>query len=676
MRILVFPLRMEYRTKNPFLGGKPMQQPSAERFAFTLISPDGNMAELTRKMVADQPCELTVYEGVSLDEAAALAVREVKERRPEVIFSRGGTADYIRSVVDVPVVSILTTALDILRTLIPLLGKVRRVAFFHYMKPMPEVQLIARILNITIDEYTFRTKDEMASRLTEAKARGAELALGGVLVIQMRDVAGLEGMLVEAGEDALQRAVSEAFAIARIRRAERQRRARMLTILDAVTNGILATNEQNELTLINPVAEKLLGVSAEKCLGLDARNVVPNTRTGEVLRSGHAELNEIQIMGETTIVTNRVPILLGGSVVGVVCTFTEASRIQLAEQHLRGSLQTKGFHARYTLRDILTRDPAMISLKKLAAIYAATDATILLEGESGTGKELFAQGIHRESTRSKNAFVAVNCAAIPESLLESELFGYEEGAFTGARRQGKSGYFEMAHKGTLFLDEISELPLSIQGRLLRVLQEREIVRVGGSRVIPVDIRIICATNRNFAEWTESGAFRQDLYYRLNVLPLAIPPLRERRGDIAALAAAFLKNELPSGITAPGAEEFAQEIVPILTAHDWPGNIRELRNIMERLAIAAPIMPGKPWKDILVRVWPLAQTRSKKSENLKAMTREFERETIKRLLDEHGQNHQAVAQLLGVSRMSLWRKLHDETKAAFPDQKDGQRMETP
>jgi len=638
-------------------------QHDGKPYAFSLIAPYGNMASLFAKCTANLPCALSIHEGVSLDQAAELAVREVAEQRPEIILSRGGTADYIRSSVDIPVVSIATTALDLLRTLQPFAGKVRKVAFFHYQTRMPEVQLVGTVLGITINEYTFHTREEMVSRLVEAKARGAELAFGGILVVRMRDVSGIEGVLVEAGEDAVQRAVNEAVSIARIRRVEMQRQARMRIILDSVTDGILATDENNALTLLNPAAEKMLGIAASDALGLDARKVVPNTRTAAVLESGEPELNDIQKMGDVTIVTNRVPIAVDGHTVGVVCTFTEADRIQQAEQTLRGTLKVKGFQARYRLDNIITRDAAMQGIKELAAMYAATDATILLEGESGTGKELFAQGVHCKSARSKGRFVAVNCAAIPESLLESELFGYEEGAFTGAKRQGKFGFFEMAHKGTLFLDEVSELPLAIQVRLLRVLQEREIVRVGGAQVIPIDVRILCATNRNLAEWTESGNFRQDLYYRLNVLPLSIPPLRERKGDILPLATKFLRDKLRPSIPFPPDDALAT-IAAALCLHDWPGNVRELRNVMERLAIAVSVMPDKPLPDVLRQVWNPGARASSKSGilagggSLKDMTRRFEREAIHNLLDQNGQNQNKVAELLGISRMSLWRKLQE------------------
>ncbi len=225
----------------------------------------------------------------------------------------------------------------------------------------------------------------------------------------------------------------------------------------------------------------------------------------------------------------------------------------------------------------------------------------------------------------------------------------------------------MAHRGTLFLDEVSELPRSIQARLLRVLQEREIVRVGGARVIPVDVRIICATNRDLAEWMESGNFRQDLYYRLNVLPLNIPPLRERKDDIPLLAEKFLRDRLPADFPPPDGDGFARDIAAALCGHDWPGNVRELRNTMERLALAASIMPERPLQDLLRQVWrqggrkgrALPESPHAPEGSLKDMTRRFERETIRRLLDLHGQNQAVVAELLGISRMSLWRKIQEE-----------------
>ncbi len=636
-------------------------------YALALIAPYGKLGAAFTKIAAGQPCTLRVWEGVALNEAAAVARQAVAEAKPEVILSRGGTADYVRASVDVPVVAISTTALDLLRTLRPLAGAVSRAAFFHYKDPLPEVQTVAATLGIAIDEYLFHTHDDMIAQMIEAKARGAQIGVGGVIIARMREVCGLDGILLEAGEDAVLRALREAFSIAAVRRVEQQRQARIFTILNAIAEGIMVTDENNALTLINPTAERLLGVSSSDVLGRDAREVVPNTRTADVLQSGRPEINEVQEMKGTTIVTNRVPIVAADRTVGVVCTFSEADSIRQAGNRLRGSLRAKGFQARYQLSDVHSRDEGMRELKKLAQAYATTDGTILLQGESGTGKELFAQGIHQASRRRKGPFVAVNCAAIPEALLESELFGYEEGAFTGAKRQGKAGFFELAHEGTLFLDEISELPKPVQARLLRVLQEREIVRVGGAQIIPVDVRVVCATNRDLDAWTYEGHFRQDLYYRLNVLPLTIPPLRERKADIMLLAGLFLRRKAPA---AADTTSLDKAIGPALQAHDWPGNVRELRNVMERLALAATMFPDRSWKSLLEQIWrtpgaasPCAPANGgvlvPAGGNLKDMTRHLEREMIKRLLAEHEGDQSRVAKRLGVSRMSLWRKLRDE-----------------
>jgi transcriptional regulator with PAS, ATPase and Fis domain len=343
---------------------------------------------------------------------------------------------------------------------------------------------------------------------------------------------------------------------------------------------------------------------------------------------------------------------------------------------LRGRLPRKGFSARYRFDHITTCNPAMLELKHLASVYAKTDATIMLQGESGTGKELFAQGIHNASKRMGNPFVAVNCGAIPESLLESELFGYEEGAFTGAKRKGKAGFFEMAHEGTLFLDEIGELPHAMQARLLRVLQEQEIVRVGGTQVIPVNLRIICATNQNLAQWSKDGRFRKDLYYRLNVLPLLIPALRERRRDILFLAHHFLNERLADN-NKHSLENFDQEIGSVFLQYEWPGNVRELINLIERLSLSAGMFPSDSWNRLLHKVWPEATEFNVGgadmydanetialdiSGSLKDITRRSEQKIIKRLLAGHGNDHGKVAEILNISRMSLWRKLKDSAEA--------------
>ena len=258
--------------------------------------------------------------------------------------------------------------------------------------------------------------------------------------------------------------------------------------------------------------------------------------------------------------------------------------------------------------------------------------------------------------------MAVNCAAIPEGLLESELFGYEEGAFTGARRQGKAGMFELAHTGTLFLDEVGDLPLLLQGRLLRVLQEREIVRVGGTQVIPLDVRVICATNRDLEDLVRRRLFRADLYYRLNVLNLTLPPLRERPEDIVPMAVSRLRKHLRP---TPPADVMERALGPLLTHRAWPGNVRELFSVLERLALIANhtgTAGGRDWARLLARVWQGADPALESppgeacAADLRTQVRALERKIIETALAATGQDLGAAARRLGISRMTLWRKL--------------------
>lgn len=316
------------------------------------------------------------------------------------------------------------------------------------------------------------------------------------------------------------------------------------------------------------------------------------------------------------------------------------------------------------------RSPATRQLIETAREYAKSPSTILIQGESGTGKEIFAQSIHRESRHSDGPFVGINCTALPENLLESELFGYGEGAFTGARKGGKPGLFEMAHRGTLFLDEIGEIPTSVQARLLRVLEEKSVMRIGQETNIPIDVRIICATNRNLEKMVQEGQFREDLYYRLNVLRLELLPLRERREDIPVLIEHFLRV-LPESLGLP-CPAFSDEAREVLVEYYFPGNIRELRNIMERLVVISRggIVRREDALSTLRRpeyVAPAAApSRPPRGESSFSMTGERRRgllqveesALIRRVLEECGGNKAETARRLGISPSTLWRRLNE------------------
>jgi propionate catabolism operon transcriptional regulator len=310
------------------------------------------------------------------------------------------------------------------------------------------------------------------------------------------------------------------------------------------------------------------------------------------------------------------------------------------------------------LADLRGESAAMERLRQSVVLYARSPATVLIQGETGSGKELVAQAIHREAPRSlgpNRPFVAVNCGAIAESLLESELFGHEEGAFTGARRGGHAGLFEAANKGTLFLDEIGEMPLALQTRLLRVLEEREVMRVGGTRPVPIDVRVISATHCDLEARVREGRFRADLFYRLAVLRLELPPLRARAQDVVGLAEWTLKNALAALGARPHPNLYAElaACATLLERYSWPGNVRELRNLMERLALflaAEPLQALTP--SFLVSIAP-ELARLDASEPLPAAT-----ETAAEVLARFGGQRDAAARYLGISRTTLWRRLRD------------------
>ena len=339
-------------------------------------------------------------------------------------------------------------------------------------------------------------------------------------------------------------------------------------------------------------------------------------------------------------------------------TRLESSRGRV--QPVAGSLRT-----RHGLHDLRGESLAMDQVREAAVLFARSPATVLIQGETGSGKELVAQAIHSERPGSAGKpFVAVNCGAIAESLLESELFGHEEGAFTGARRGGHAGLVEAAHGGTLFLDEIGEMPLTLQTRLLRVLEERQVVRVGGTRPIPVEVRFVSATHCDLEQRVREGRFRADLFYRLAVLRLALPPLRERREDIAPLAGWCLKNALASLGARPVADLRAQvqACAPLLAAHAWPGNVRELRNLMQRLALylaAQPLQALTP--QFLLAVAPeLGTAAGLPPPALPAAARPApEAESASQALARFQGNRAAAARHLGISRTTLWRRLKEE-----------------
>lgn len=352
--------------------------------------------------------------------------------------------------------------------------------------------------------------------------------------------------------------------------------SRLEMLLDIMDDGLIGVDERGIVFACNPKARQVLGLAPENVIGLPAAEVFPFLPFGDCLgQSGVMEDRLIRVRGLDVNLT-MAAITRGAEYLGSFATVQRFTEEESRLHGLRMQLLERGHKAKYSFDDIIGDSGAIAKARQLAARMAGKRSAVMITGESGTGKELFAQAIHNASERRSCPFIAVNCAAIPDNLLESELFGYEDGAFTGARKGGKLGLFEFAHRGTLFLDEVEGMSEALQMKLLRVIQEGEVMRVGGNTIIAVDVRIIAATNEDLGALVRNGCFRKDLYYRLNALPLRLPALRERGDDLFVLLAAF-KRELGASFTLSAETETA------LRAHDWSGNIRELRNCVEYLA---------------------------------------------------------------------------------------------
>jgi PAS domain S-box-containing protein len=441
------------------------------------------------------------------------------------------------------------------------------------------------------------------------------------------------------------------------------------TLLDTVNEAITIVDADGTVTHWNRAAEELYHIPASEIVGKNIADFDWNSlKIAQILDEGRQIRQAYhEPRPGMYVLVNTSPVKSGGEIIGAISSeqdvtklvrlgnelFTTTSALRTLEQKMTQFAPLDDpFHR------IKGNGPAISQAIQIARRVAVTDATVLISGESGVGKELFAHAIHRASRRSNQAFIAINCGAIPAALFESELFGYQGGAFTGADRKGKPGKLELAHKGTIFLDEIGELPLEMQVKLLRVLQERQFYRVGGTEPIQVDVRIIAATNRNLEERVAQGEFREDLFYRLNVVAIEIPPLRDRVEDIPELVQLFAREiALQYGKPVPN---FDPEVMVTLMNYSWPGNIRQLRNMIERLVILTEddrirrehlppsIQVPRLSSETSISGQPHIDTNEKGDES--------ELQVIQNALKTTYGNKTAAAKLLGISRGTLYNKM--------------------
>lgn len=615
-----------------------------------IITPSELVTQATQKIMKqtgrEYPC-FTAHAAAAVEKA-----RDLYEKGLLVIISQGLTYHYLKKYVPVSVLELPFSGLDAFALAQQALaheGKIIHIGTkpLHY-----QLQRALKILNedpsrIPFFEVTLGMN--ISNEVNRLIDLGYNIFIGGhntaeyvraankfALEYNM-DTALIEATLVNA--ENMAHYIAEEKAHTNLNRA----------ILESSSDGIIVLDEAQNITDINPAALQIFQYPASAIKGMPLKTALSNNNIVDI--NAYSDFPEYSPQ-MTPVFLRETPLYLQSQKVGSVVTIKMLSEIQTMDHNAQKMLAKKGLAAKHSFHSIVGTSHAIIQVKEQAKIYAKYDSSVLITGETGTGKELFAQSIHNSSKRKDAPFVAINCAAIPESLIESELFGYAKGAFTGANKEGKRGLFELADKGTLFLDEISEIPLATQSKLLRAIQEKEIIRVGGDEVVPVDLRIICSSNKNLYKLINEGKFKDDLYYRLSVLQIRIPPLRDRPEDIQILSDFLVRkyaNRHLKNISA-----IAPQTIQLLSQLQLKGNVRELSNIIERMVILSQ-------NESIIGVETLEQCLLYEHENIPIVNqtlniRDAEAEMILSALEKCNGNKSAAARLLGISNVTLWRKL--------------------
>lgn len=512
---------------------------------------------------------------------------------------------------------------------------------------MCNADYVSTLIGQKVYLYTVLTQNDVREGITVLRGKGCTTFIGGMTMVRVCEEHKYSYVHVKTGEHAVKDAIARAISSALALENEKVRGNLFFALLNNSDDALVAVDSTGEIIVRNENAEKL-GVSQEIIYEL-------LKKSPQMSKSYLENTNRFlwKVNGTQVFITSQ-PVMVEKSGYVTLLTIHMVDHIQREESEIRKELAKKGLVAHYTFENILTRSPAMQACIDKAKQYSRVEGSILIIGETGTGKEIFAQSIHNASDRKNEPFVAVNCAALSEQLLESELFGYVPGAFTGADKAGKSGLFELAHKGTLFLDEIGEMPCFLQAKLLRVLQEHEVRRIGGDSVIPVDVRVISATNVNIIERIKNGQFRLDLFYRLGLFTIKLLPLRSRVNDIPLLFRNFVIS-FNEGRNVP---EFTEDAMTVLKNYSWPGNVRELQNCAKRLSVlnSAKVVKAEDIEKLEIDFSEL-YTSSIADET----KQKFTSSELYRMYQESGLSKEAFAKKMHMSRTTIWRKFAEIEK---------------
>ncbi|MDR3289118.1 MAG: sigma 54-interacting transcriptional regulator [Peptococcaceae bacterium] len=561
-----------------------------------LTSPHSQVTRISKELAEELNLKVIIQES-ALEDAVNLVKGLLKKREEFIwaVISRGATLEMMKKeIVDVPLISIDTNSYDLMLTL----HQARQLGdkiglMISDLQKLEASQQVNSIMKLSVQTYFYTNWNEFNFQAEKIKADGIEVLVGGGAGgAQIAEKNGIWHVPLLPSVQTVYQALVRAKDIVATKSREQEKAEQLKAILHYSHEGIMAIDQNERVTVFNSVASKLFGLDEAKVSGRPLSDFSYKKSLIEMFEGPEEKLGYIHQTREATLLVNKVPLSYKSRVDGVLVTFKDVTKIQEEESKVRREMYARGFVAKFNFDEIIHISNKMSTIIAKAKKFANTESTILIRGESGTGKELIAQSMHNgHKVRRNRPFVAVNCASLDDNLLNSELFGYEEGAFTGARKGGKPGLFELAHGGTIFLDEIGKVKPEVQANLLRVLQEKEVRRIGSDRVIPIDLRVIAASNENLEELISKGIFAEDLYYRLNVLTITIPALRERREDIPELVQWMMRNNCTKyhkeEITLPAL------VIKRLSMLPWPGNIRQLEHIIERCVVLADTEEDAP-----------------------------------------------------------------------------------
>lgn len=628
-----------------------------------IIAPITSISEVARRVVEEHEYDnVEIIAGTHNLWKGVEAARRAIDDGAKVLISRGGTYDLIKSEFDIPVVEIKVTAFDLIDSFkaVKEAGETSLIGVIGYRNVISGADVVAEVMGLRAACFEMTVECDIFAEVEKLINQGIRVFVGDANVQDAVARHRCQTILVNSGSQALQHAIQQAEGILYASKQEKEKAQQFATIIDFVHDGVIAIDNSGYITVFNNASELITGYSKKEALGQKITEIIPETRLLGTLETEQQEIGDIQWLDDKTVIaTNRVPVIVDGEIRGAVATYQDVTEVQKLEQKIRIRLSENGFIAQYTFDGIVHKSAVISECIKTAKKFAKYDASVLISGPSGVGKEQFAQSIHNASQRNNSPFVAINCAALPESLIESELFGYVEGSFTGAAKKGKAGLFEMAHGGTIFLDEISELPLALQGRLLRVLQEKQVMRIGDNKLIPVDVRIVCATNRDLRSLASQNLFRVDLYFRIAILGLFIPPLSERAEDIELLGTHFVEEY--GRRYRKGRMTLAADALEYLRGYDYEGNVRELQGMIERAVV---VCEGKiiGARDLLVTPAGAHGTQTgwdnssfSEGKTLKSLESDYIDYVFKRT---NGSIKESSA-ILGIDRTTLWRHIKEK-----------------